>query len=252
MRRSSHRRGPASRCQYSSPWGQRAVMAKEISGNQQSGTKADLLRRLAKRSERPSRPDAGASSRDSALQLPRYQPESSLRSSPHHPPARANQTESRTRDRAPEINALRNPSSSASRRRSPKQPCLFPAIPTTATKLAIRAASATTPRVCRTIVSVRSIPTPTTRCSRRLDRRPSDFNLIPLGGTVPLVDPQAGLAFDSESTDSHQLAIPVPPPLSSAKMADNAVENYWQALLRDVPFSEYDTDPDGRGRQSRS
>jgi hypothetical protein len=73
--------------------------------------------------------------------------------------------------------------------------------------------------------------------------RPSDFNLIPLGGTVPLVDPQAGLAFDLEGTDSHQLAIPVPPPVSSAKMADNAVENYWQALLRDVPFSEYDTDP---------
>jgi hypothetical protein len=73
--------------------------------------------------------------------------------------------------------------------------------------------------------------------------RPSDFNLIALGGTVPLVDPQAGLAFDLEGIDSHQLAIPVPPPLSSATMADNAVENYWQALLRDVPFSEYDTDP---------
>jgi hypothetical protein len=73
--------------------------------------------------------------------------------------------------------------------------------------------------------------------------KPSDFNLIPLGGTVPLVDPQSGLAFDIEGTDSHQLAIPPAPSLASARLADNAVENYWMALLRDVPFSEYDSDP---------
>ncbi len=73
--------------------------------------------------------------------------------------------------------------------------------------------------------------------------KPSDFNLIPLGGTVPLVDPQSGLAFDLEGTDSHQLAIPPSPSVSSANLADNAVENYWMALLRDVPFSAYDSDP---------
>jgi hypothetical protein len=73
--------------------------------------------------------------------------------------------------------------------------------------------------------------------------KPSDFDLIPLGGTVPLVDPQCGLAFDMEGTDSHQLSTPPSPPVSSARMADQAVENYWMALLRDVPFSEYDSDP---------
>ena len=73
--------------------------------------------------------------------------------------------------------------------------------------------------------------------------RPSDFNHIPLGGTVPLVDPQSGLAFDMEGTDSHQLAIAPPPSVASAKMADAAIELYWQALLRNVPFSEYDSDP---------
>ena len=72
---------------------------------------------------------------------------------------------------------------------------------------------------------------------------PSDFNLIPLGGNVLLVDPQSGLAFDMEGTDSHQLAIPPAPSVASAQLADNAVENYWMALLRDIPFSEYDTDP---------
>jgi len=69
----------------------------------------------------------------------------------------------------------------------------------------------------------------------------SDFNAIPLGGTVLLVDPQAGLAFDLEGTDSHQLAEPPSPALASAQRADEMVENYWQALLRDVPFSQYET-----------
>jgi hypothetical protein len=34
------------------------------------------------------------------------------------------------------------------------------------------------------------------------------FEQIPLGGNVPLVNPLAGVAFDLEGTDSHQLAIP--------------------------------------------
>src|SRR5690349_7951589 len=34
--------------------------------------------------------------------------------------------------------------------------------------------------------------------------RPEDFESIAMGGTVPLVDPQAGLAFDLEGIDSHQ------------------------------------------------
>jgi len=72
--------------------------------------------------------------------------------------------------------------------------------------------------------------------------KPADFDAIPLGGTVLLVDPQSGLAFDVEGTDSHQLAIPASPALASAQRAGEAVENYWQALLRDVPFSSYGRD----------
>jgi hypothetical protein len=60
---------------------------------------------------------------------------------------------------------------------------------------------------------------------------------------VPLVDPQAGLAFDLEGTDSHQLAIAPAPALASAWRAGEAVEVYWQALLRDVPFSQYAASP---------
>jgi hypothetical protein len=73
--------------------------------------------------------------------------------------------------------------------------------------------------------------------------KPADFNAITMGGNVLLVDPQSGLAFDLMGTDSHQLTEPPAPPVTSAWRAGEAVENYWMALLRDVPFSQYGTDP---------
>ena len=66
-----------------------------------------------------------------------------------------------------------------------------------------------------------------------------DFEKIPLGGTVPLVDPQAGLAYDLEGVDSHQLTLPPPPPVASEAKAAESVELYWMALMRDVHFSQY-------------
>src|SRR5271154_6668748 len=75
---------------------------------------------------------------------------------------------------------------------------------------------------------------------------PRLFEQIQLGGTVPLVDPQAGLAFDLEGTDSHQLAIGTPPSVASQQMADIAVENYWLALCRDVNFTQYGNEPNSQ------
>lgn len=69
------------------------------------------------------------------------------------------------------------------------------------------------------------------------------FEQVRLGGDVPLVNPLAGEAFDLEATDSHQLAIPPFPSVTSAELADQAVELYWQALCRDVNFTDYATDP---------
>ncbi len=73
--------------------------------------------------------------------------------------------------------------------------------------------------------------------------RPADFEAIPMGGSSRLIDPQAGLAYDLEGTDSHQLAIPPAPALASAWRAAEAVEDYWMALMRDVAFADYGTDP---------
>jgi hypothetical protein len=71
--------------------------------------------------------------------------------------------------------------------------------------------------------------------------RPADFERIILGGNAKLSNPQGGLAFDLKGCDSHQTFMPKPPALASAQRAGEMVENYWMALLRDIPFAEYDT-----------
>ena len=76
---------------------------------------------------------------------------------------------------------------------------------------------------------------------------PADFQAIPLGGplggSVKLVNPQAGLAFDLMGADSHALSIPPAPKVASAVRASEMVELYWMALCRDVPFSMYGLEP---------
>lgn len=73
--------------------------------------------------------------------------------------------------------------------------------------------------------------------------QPSDFESMIMGGNVLMIDPQAGAGYDLEGTDSHQFAIPPAPALASAERAGEMVEDYWLALLRDVPFSQYATHP---------
>jgi hypothetical protein len=57
------------------------------------------------------------------------------------------------------------------------------------------------------------------------------------------VNPQSGYAFDLEGIDSHQLTMPPAPAFASAQEAGEMVELYWMALLRDVNFDKYATDP---------
>jgi hypothetical protein len=70
-----------------------------------------------------------------------------------------------------------------------------------------------------------------------------DFRAIILAGDQLLTSPQSGLAFDSEGLDPHQYTLAPAPAFSSAEQAGEIVEHYWQALLRDVPFSRYRTSP---------
>jgi membrane-associated phospholipid phosphatase len=73
----------------------------------------------------------------------------------------------------------------------------------------------------------------------------SDFDAIPLaGGSVRrLTNPQASLAFVNEGGDPASFNIVPAPEFSSAAHAADVVENYWMALLRDVPFESFSTDP---------
>lgn len=72
---------------------------------------------------------------------------------------------------------------------------------------------------------------------------PEEFESIPLGGTAKLVNPQAAYAYELAGPDSHHLSMPPAPALNSAETAGEMAECYWQALTRDVPFTDYDTDP---------
>ena len=68
---------------------------------------------------------------------------------------------------------------------------------------------------------------------------PADFEKIPLGGTRRLLNPVGTLAVSLRGTTPTQIAIPPAPVLAGAERAGEAVEVYWQALLRDVPLTEF-------------
>ncbi len=71
---------------------------------------------------------------------------------------------------------------------------------------------------------------------------PARFEDIPTGGAARLQNPQAGLAFSLVGPDSHQTTMPLAPVLASAEAAAEMGELYWQALLRDIPFTVYGED----------
>ncbi|MET0389086.1 MAG: hypothetical protein ABW321_24145, partial [Polyangiales bacterium] len=71
---------------------------------------------------------------------------------------------------------------------------------------------------------------------------PADFELVPLGGTRKLAGIHGTLALSTTGLSPTQTTIPAAPTIASAEKAAEAVESYWQSLLRDVPFSEYRSD----------
>ncbi len=73
----------------------------------------------------------------------------------------------------------------------------------------------------------------------------ADFQNILVGnpggtnGNAQLNGPQTALAFDLEGLDSHATVIDPAPTTASAQTADEQVEHYWAAMLRDVNFTDY-------------
>jgi hypothetical protein len=70
---------------------------------------------------------------------------------------------------------------------------------------------------------------------------PRDFEAIPLAGPNKLQDPQASYAFLLEGADSHATGIIAPPAFASPEQTGEMAEDYWMALTRDVPYSQYST-----------
>ncbi len=78
-------------------------------------------------------------------------------------------------------------------------------------------------------------------------RDPADFEKIPLGGPRKLVNPVGTLAVSLDGLNASQFQLPAAPALASAARAADAIEIYWQTLLRDVPFSEYNDETTNAG-----
>src|SRR5215468_2214554 len=75
---------------------------------------------------------------------------------------------------------------------------------------------------------------------------PADFEKIPLGGSRKLVNPVGPEAVSLSGINATQIGISPAPALASAERAGEAVEVYWQALLRDVPLTELRDDTNNR------
>jgi len=74
--------------------------------------------------------------------------------------------------------------------------------------------------------------------------KPADFERIPLSPEAArrLANPQAAYAFDLMGSDSWTTALPPAPAFASAENAAEIGEAYWQALARDVSFTDYPWD----------
>ncbi|MEM7048160.1 MAG: vanadium-dependent haloperoxidase [Acidobacteriota bacterium] len=74
---------------------------------------------------------------------------------------------------------------------------------------------------------------------------PADFDAIPLSGVADrkLANPQAALKYEMCGLDGWGTRMRPAPEFTGAEIAAEMGEVYWQALTRDVPFRDYDSDP---------
>jgi hypothetical protein len=74
-----------------------------------------------------------------------------------------------------------------------------------------------------------------------------DFECLPIDSTVKVFrkweSPTAGAIYDLEGPDAQAVTMPPAPKLASDELASEMAEVYLMALLRDVPFTDFKTDP---------
>jgi len=81
--------------------------------------------------------------------------------------------------------------------------------------------------------------------SSKFERAPRDVEAL-----ERLNNPQAAYSIDLIGTDAAALALSPPPPFASQATATEMVELYWQALMRDVPFRDWESSPLARAAVS--
>ena len=63
-------------------------------------------------------------------------------------------------------------------------------------------------------------------------------------GIRPFVNPQSGVSHSLQGVDPTTVRMPPAPAFDSAELASEMIELYWQAILRDINFIDYETDSD--------
>jgi PAP2 superfamily len=71
----------------------------------------------------------------------------------------------------------------------------------------------------------------------------SDAENILIGNGRKLVNLEGAFTYDMEGGDSHTFTATPAPAFAGAQAAAEMVELYWQALCRDVPFTQWSTSP---------
>lgn len=72
-----------------------------------------------------------------------------------------------------------------------------------------------------------------------VDASGASFEDVRLGGRRRLVSPQAAFAYALEGLDAAMLPAAAPPSFGSPAFAQDAIDAWWLALARDVPFAEF-------------
>ncbi len=70
--------------------------------------------------------------------------------------------------------------------------------------------------------------------------RIADWERLPVENEIRLVNPLAAYPWDKDPMSRHVMKLPPFPALDSERLAEEALELYWMALLRDVPLWDYE------------
>ncbi len=90
--------------------------------------------------------------------------------------------------------------------------------------------------------------TPAAFAALKAAQASGDFSAVPplpsTGQSAALTNPRGGLGFDRLTDPPSAYVVPPAPQVLSDTTAAEMTELYWMALLRDVPFNGFDSDPD--------